>query len=216
VTGKTDTAFLNLCDAIKDLVLGASLPVDTPPEITNSVVGVLECGVYEEPEKNESSRFPVLSILDEIQASSGDDISGRVIRSLFQARKSVQWTQNERYKNHPHMNNYLSNSVYCEFAGPRGAVRTDKTAIGFLLMGPSLEYPEHYHPACELYFPLYGTAQWKRAKEDWQERSPGVCIYHSSNCWHSIRTVKSPLLAMSLWYGDLDTLPTPALDGLEP
>jgi mannose-6-phosphate isomerase-like protein (cupin superfamily) len=211
MTDRGGTAIFNLSDAIKRLVLGATIPMDTPPEFINAVIEALDSDVFEEPGRDESTRYPVLSLLDGIQACSGDDIFGRVTRALFHVRKSVHWRQNDNYKNHQHMNDYLSNSVYCELAGPRGMLKSDKTAIGFLLVGPNLEYPDHYHPASELYFPLYGTALWKRAEEGWQERSPGACIYHPSNCSHSMRTLESPLLAMSLWFGDLDTFPVPTL-----
>ena len=72
--------------------------------------------------------------------------------------------------------------------------------MGFLLLGPEVEYPLHTHEAEEIYIPLAGTALWQRGQDDYKSQPPGTVIHHSPCMPHAIRTTE-PLLALYVWCG---------------
>ncbi len=90
---------------------------------------------------------------------------------------------------------------WTELIGTRGPVPSHSLACGFLLLGPDLEYPRHYHTAEEIYVVLAGNASWRRGGEDWVIRAPGAVIHHPPDMPHAMRTGPEPLLALYLWRG---------------
>jgi Dimethlysulfonioproprionate lyase len=99
---------------------------------------------------------------------------------------------------------FLENYGYNEWIGQRGAFMSDRVACGVLLLGPETEYPDHSHPAEELYLPLAGHAFWRVAQSDWRLRPPGTWIHHPSWTPHAMRTEREPLLTAYVWRaGDL-------------
>jgi hypothetical protein len=96
---------------------------------------------------------------------------------------------------------FLASYGWAEVIGNRGALGSDRLAVGFLLLGPRTLYPSHSHSAEEIYVPLSGDALWQRGEEPWLARGPGLTVHHESNQAHAIRTVDAPLLALYLWRG---------------
>jgi hypothetical protein len=96
---------------------------------------------------------------------------------------------------------FLARYGWTELIGQRGPVASDRLAVGFLLLGPSVIYPSHSHAAEEVYLPLSGTAAWQRGAETWRDRAPGGPIHHASWMPHAMRTGAEPLLALYLWRG---------------
>ena len=90
---------------------------------------------------------------------------------------------------------------WAELVGPKAPFKSDKFCLGFTLIAPDTLYPEHNHPATELYYVLSGTANWtldgKKAS-----KKPGSVILHPSLHKHSMETKKETLLALYIWTGD--------------
>ena len=94
----------------------------------------------------------------------------------------------------------------CIVAGQDGALfATRSYGLFLLLLGPHTLYPLHAHPMIELYYPLAGTADWKRGDEDWAPKVPGTFIHHPSGAAHATRPSAEPILAFGVVFGDLDT-----------
>ena len=60
--------------------------------------------------------------------------------------------------------------------------------MGLLLLGPHITYPEHAHPAAEIYAVVAGRAEWLQGDRIWRNRAPGELIRHASMEPHAMRT----------------------------
>jgi hypothetical protein len=118
-----------------------------------------------------------------------------VCASLTALQGALHWRQNASYTD-PH---FLRGYGYCELLGPNGHWHTNRLALGLLLLGPELTYPEHAHPATEIYVVLSGNAQWRQGADPWRQRPPASVIQHASMEPHAMRTGAEPLLAAYLW-----------------
>jgi hypothetical protein len=78
------------------------------------------------------------------------------------------------------------------------------TRLGLLLLGPRLQYRDHFHPAPELYWILSGPSEWKRGDHGFVSRQPGETIWHDSGVVHATRTLDQPLLALWAWTRQAD------------
>lgn len=94
---------------------------------------------------------------------------------------------------------FLTQYGWAELVGLTGPVPSRTCAVGFLLLGPGVEYPPHHHEALELYLPLAGRAAWWRAQSGWQQIEPGEPVLHARWEAHAMRTESEPLLALYLW-----------------
>ncbi|MBT3787585.1 MAG: cupin domain-containing protein [Alphaproteobacteria bacterium] len=208
----TERQIIKLRETLLDLIANTAPPAGIPTGVSSTTVRILNEITGKVETAKEKSGLMALNQLDGIVAKAKEDASGRVIKALYGVRQHLRWSQNENYKKHKHMNGYLNNSAFCEFVGPRGIYKTNEVAIGFFLMGPHIHYPNHNHPAAEVYFVLSGNAQWACGTEDWKLQPPGSSIYHSPNLNHAMRTTDDPLLALFCWHGDLQTYPNPTLN----
>lgn len=96
---------------------------------------------------------------------------------------------------------FLQGYGWTELIGLRGPIASDAVAVGFLLLGPGVEYPPHAHEAVEVYLPLSGTAEWLRGDGPFAPVAPGVAIRHPSWMPHAMRTEAEPLVAAYVWRG---------------
>jgi mannose-6-phosphate isomerase-like protein (cupin superfamily) len=96
---------------------------------------------------------------------------------------------------------FLQGYGWTEVIGLRGPIASDVVAVGFLLLGPGVEYPPHAHEAVEVYLPLSGTAEWMRGEGPFAPVAPGVAIRHPSWMPHAMRTGVEPLVAAYVWRG---------------
>src|SRR5262249_16206644 len=87
--------------------------------------------------------------------------------------------------------------------GPPGLVVDARLAVGVLLLGPGALYPLHEHPAIEIYCPLTHDGEWWRADGPWRPEPPPPPLHPPPRLPHAMRAGRSPLLAVSLWRGDL-------------
>ena len=114
-------------------------------------------------------------------------------------RSALRWRQNPNYSGADFLDGY----AYCELVGPQGHVRRPDVALGLLLLGPHVTYPEHAHPAAETYAVVAGRAEWRQGDRVWRLRAPGDLIHHTSMEPHAMRTSAEPLLAAYLWQDHL-------------
>lgn len=96
---------------------------------------------------------------------------------------------------------FLERYGWTELIGLRGPIASTRVAVGFLLLGPRVEYPPHAHEAAEVYLPLSGVALWKRGDGDYAPVAPGTRIDHDSWVPHAMRTGAEPLVAAYVWRG---------------
>ena len=121
--------------------------------------------------------------------------------ALAQIAPLLCWRQNASYRDAA----LLAGYGYCELAGPHGHLIDTRKSLGVLLLAPRTHYPQHRHPANEIYVVLAGSAEWRVDDEPWRRRDPGAAIRHRSMAIHAMRTDESPLLAAYLWTDHLDT-----------
>jgi mannose-6-phosphate isomerase-like protein (cupin superfamily) len=115
--------------------------------------------------------------------------------SLTALQGALHWRQNANYTDA----GFLGGYAFCELLGPSGHWRSQLLSLGLLLLGPRLTYPDHVHPATEIYVVLSGHAQWRQGGRSWQARAPASVITHASMEPHAMRTGDEPLLAAYLW-----------------
>ena len=108
---------------------------------------------------------------------------------------------NQTYSSEDFGEAFLQQYGWIKFLGPDAYWHSDLLSSGLVLFGDNVTYPEHWHEAEELYFPLSGTAEWYHEEKGWQKISPCPLIHHTSNIKHSMRTSGEPLLAIYIWRG---------------
>ena len=146
--------------------------------------------------------LPVLGHLPQCLVSAPAAICP-VVEALLAAAPVLAWRQT--YSAAQMSPQFLDQYGWSELVGLAGAVPSRACAVGFLILGPGIEYPPHHHEALELYVPLAGRASWWRARSGWQEVEPGKTVRHEAWQPHAMRTGSEPLLALYLWRsGNLD------------
>jgi mannose-6-phosphate isomerase-like protein (cupin superfamily) len=126
-----------------------------------------------------------------------------LVGALQAAAPALNWRQT--YNAQQMSPQFLEAYGWTELAGLAGAVPSRTCAVGFLILGPGIEYPSHHHEALELYVTLAGRATWWQARSGWQEIEPGATVRHAPWEPHAMRTHSEPLLALYLWRsGNLD------------
>jgi mannose-6-phosphate isomerase-like protein (cupin superfamily) len=127
------------------------------------------------------------------------------LAGLAQAFAAVErlsgWLQNPNYTEAAMGAAFLANYGYVELVGPGRPYDSAALLVGFLLLGPGAEYPEHLHEAEETYHVVAGAAEWKRAGSGWRVEPAGAAIHHRPNEAHAMRPGKKPLLALYCWAG---------------
>jgi mannose-6-phosphate isomerase-like protein (cupin superfamily) len=92
--------------------------------------------------------------------------------------------------------------AWAELVGPVAPWRSDKLCLGLTAISPQTRYPEHAHPAVEVYYVLSGNALWT-ADGVTHTRPPGSFILHPSGTIHVMETRAEALLAVYTWSGDV-------------
>jgi hypothetical protein len=129
----------------------------------------------------------------------GTGVTRSLCVSVERLRNELQWRQNPNYADAEFLDGY----AYCELIGPRGHLHHSDVALGLLLLGPHITYPEHVHEAAEIYAVVAGQAEWLQGDRMWRGRAPGELIHHASMEPHAMRTSDQPLLAAYLWQDHL-------------
>jgi len=135
-----------------------------------------------------------------------------IAQALLAVNEDLLWFQAyPEYADDPFLAKFRSNFAVTILTWPyvrESAIAryiNDVVGVAFTLQAPHIEYPPHVHKAVEHYYPLGGTAYWKRGEEEWAEREPGHLIFHDTGVRHAIRTTAQPLLSMAIWVGDFES-----------
>jgi mannose-6-phosphate isomerase-like protein (cupin superfamily) len=153
---------------------------------------------FETAEPPAPRRLPVLDSLSELALLASVD-TRRLAEVAVAAAPGLCWRQT--YDGPNVAETFLDRYGWAELLGPYGLFTSDRTRLGFLLLGTDTLYPAHAHAAEELYLVLAGTADWQKGAEPWQPMPPGTAIHHTPHQPHAMRTTAEPLLAMYLWWG---------------
>jgi quercetin dioxygenase-like cupin family protein len=106
------------------------------------------------------------------------------------------------YDPRPDLPSLEQRMAWAELVGPLAPFFSERICIGITAIGPHTRYPEHLHPAVEVYYVLSGTALWT-AGGITHERPPGSFILHPANTVHVMETGDEPLIAAYTWSGDI-------------
>ena len=142
--------------------------------------------------------LPVLSYLPHM-ANQAPEENQPLISQLIDSQSDLHF--NQTYSADDFGDYFLQQYGWIKFLGPDAYWHSDVLSSGLVLFGDHVTYPEHWHEAEELYFPISGTANWYHEEKGWQPMSPCQIIHHASNIKHSMRTVGEPLLALYVWRG---------------
>lgn len=121
---------------------------------------------------------------------------------------NADWLQNPNYSAATLGPGYVDRYGYVELIGPGRPVESADLLVGLLLLGPGMHYPDHAHPAKEIYHVVAGHADWWRKDEGWRRKPPGSIIHHAPMMRHAMRTSDEPLLALYCWTGEVKTYAT--------
>ncbi|MFL5258697.1 MAG: dimethylsulfonioproprionate lyase family protein [Hyphomicrobiales bacterium] len=123
---------------------------------------------------------------------------------IAQVWDELAWRQNANYSDRAMgQPGYMENYAYAELIGPSGAFHGDDFLLGLLVLGPGLHYPDHYHPAPELYWTLSGPSQWRTGPGEFRSREALETIWHPPLVTHATKTGSTPLLAIWAWTRDV-------------
>lgn len=117
----------------------------------------------------------------------------------------LKWMQSSTYSDHILGEGFSANYGWAEIIGPNGFFAGDDVLLGLLMLGPDRHYPDHYHPAPELYWPLTSQSFWSRDGKPFAAKAQGEIIWHPSMALHATITKATPLLAVWCWTRDTAT-----------
>ena len=139
-------------------------------------------------------------------AAVGPPLVAGLASALADLDPFLIWRQNPNYGPHNIGEGYMENYAYADLIGPNGLTGHTRVAVGFLLLGPGLLYPDHSHPAEEAYVVISGDATWRCGSGKWVAHPPGRLIHHNPWDAHATWTHKVPLLACYAWLGGVDVM----------
>jgi len=142
--------------------------------------------------------LPVLSYLPQMARQAPEE-NQPLINRLIVSKSDLHF--NQTYSAEDFGEDFLQQYGWIKFLGPDAYWHSDVLSSGLVLFGDHMTYPEHWHVAEELYFPISGTAQWYHEENGWKHIAPCPLIHHASNIKHSMRTSGEPLLALYVWRG---------------
>jgi hypothetical protein len=143
--------------------------------------------------------LPVCRWLDPDHAPRAAVEAAPVVKALIDGQAALSWRQT--YGAEDFGPAFLERYGWSELAGERGPIPSTTVAMGFLLLGPGIEYPSHAHEAAEIYLPLAGTALWQKGDAPFAPVPPGQPIVHDPWVPHAMRTGGEALIAAYLWRG---------------
>ena len=117
----------------------------------------------------------------------------------------LKWMQSASYTDRILGEGFSANYGWAEIIGPNGFFAGDDLLLGLLMLGPDRHYPDHYHPAPELYWPLTSESFWSRDGKPFAVKAQGETVWHPSMALHATITNAPPLLAVWCWTRDTAT-----------
>lgn len=167
-------------------------------EIKEEIARVTSSVIPEQTGSFEKSTSPLLKYAESstLHGSKETEPLLRLIREVFDY---LPWKYNyEEREDKKDLGSYMG---WAELIGPEAPYKSDDFCLGFTLISPYTLYPEHRHPAIELYKVLSGTAEWTLEGAT-SKRVPGEVILHPSNKIHKMQTYDQTLLALYTWSGN--------------
>lgn len=171
---------------------------DINKEIKEEIARVTSSVIPEQTGSFEKSTSPLLKYAESstLHGSKETEPLLRLIREVFDY---LPWKYNyEEREDKKDLGSYMG---WAELIGPEAPYKSDDFCLGFTLISPYTLYPEHRHPAIELYKVLSGTAGWTLEGVT-SKRVPGEVILHPSNKIHKMQTYDQTLLALYTWSGN--------------
>jgi hypothetical protein len=171
---------------------------DINKEIKEEIARVTSSVIPEQTGSFEKSTSPLLKYAESstLHGSKETEPLLRLIREVFDY---LPWKYNyEEREDKKDLGSYMG---WAELIGPEAPYKSDDFCLGFTLISPYTLYPEHRHPAIELYKVLSGTAEWTLEGVT-SKRVPGEVILHPSNKIHKMQTYDQTLLALYTWSGN--------------
>ena len=142
--------------------------------------------------------MPGVKHLDGIEENVGKG-EKRLVSALIEYACRGHWLRS--YTADDFGQDFVDNYAHLEIIGTRGHFASNELAGGFVIFGPGLQYPDHWHVAEEIYFPLTNGTLWSRDEGAFETRASGEFIFHESNMPHAMTMQDKPLLALWLWRG---------------
>lgn len=142
--------------------------------------------------------LPVLTYLPKM-ADQAPEENRPLINHLIEFQSELHF--NQTYRAEDFGDAFLKQYGWIKILGPDAYWHSDVLSSGLVLFGDDVTYPQHWHLAEELYFPISGTAEWYHEEKGWQKIEPCSLIQHASNIKHAMRTSGEPLLALYIWRG---------------
>ncbi|NBD33375.1 MAG: hypothetical protein GVY17_10505 [Cyanobacteria bacterium] len=91
-----------------------------------------------------------------------------------------------------------------DIIGPKAPWYSEQLIVGLFVFGPDIFYPQHAHPAPEIYYVLSGNPKFQvGADQPFISQPPGSIVLHRSNISHAIKTDNLPVCGVYAWRGDL-------------
>jgi mannose-6-phosphate isomerase-like protein (cupin superfamily) len=196
------------------------MPLSIPAYILNLLFSIKTLLVQNQTENDaeERERIKIITLIDPFPPLTGkffknDHAIVSLIETALRQHHSPKLEQIQnigllssflpwRY-HYPHRDdapNLKERIAFAELIGPEAPFYSESICLGFTFIAPETLYPEHYHPATELYYILSGTASWNLDGIT-RKQSPGSYILHPSNAVHAMQTHHDPLLALYTWSG---------------
>lgn len=91
---------------------------------------------------------------------------------------------------------------WTEIVGPAAPFRSASVCLGLTFLAPDTHYPDHRHPAVELYRIVAGHPLWTVENET-RRLSPPAAVLHPSGARHAMASAGEALLAIYSWTGDI-------------
>ena len=167
-------------------------------DLNSEIEKVISLGLPNQVESFEKNSSPLLKYLDD-PFVQGNKETNHLVELIKDVMEYLPWKYN--YEERGENSNLGSYMGWAELIGPEAPYRTTKYCLGFTLISKGTLYPEHKHPAIEIYKVLSGTADWTLEKVT-TLRNPGEVILHPSNKIHKMQTYDETLLALYIWSGN--------------
>jgi hypothetical protein len=91
---------------------------------------------------------------------------------------------------------------WTEIVGPAAPFRSVSVCLGLTFLAPETHYPDHRHPAVELYRIVAGHPKWT-AESETRSLAPPAAVLHRSGARHAMASAGEALLAIYSWTGDI-------------
>lgn len=141
----------------------------------------------------------------ETEAGWPDDTYDPLRRALLAVSPTAHWR--ETYKGTDIGSDFTDRFGCYSIIGPGGPFASDTGRVWMVYMPPDLDYPDHHHPAQEMYLIVSGSAEFRKAGAPNETLRAGDTAIHVSNQPHAMQTHDEPVLCLVIWKDEFETPP---------